>query len=122
MCDCRANSGNIELDKKIEEWLSWDKNTQTHTEIKNHLKNGDYKHLSKVLLDRISFGTAGLRGKMSAGYSCMNDLVIIQTAQGLLKYLEEEDAQLLKTNGIVLGYDGRHNSKRYCSSNKLLMV
>lgn len=119
MCECRVNTGNVELDKKIEEWLSWDRNPTTHAEIKNYLKNGDINYLSKVLLNRISFGTAGLRGKMGAGYFCMNDLVIIQTAQGLLKHLEEENLQLLKSNGIVFGYDGRHNSKRYVQKLKL---
>lgn len=50
---------------------------------------------------------------MAAGYSCMNDLVIIQTGQGFLKYLEKDRTDPLKKNGIVVGYDGRHNSKRY---------
>ncbi|KAJ8960674.1 hypothetical protein NQ314_006043 [Rhamnusium bicolor] len=70
------------------------------------------EELKKILLKRISFGTAGLRGKMSVGYACMNDLVIIQTAQGLLNFLAEDNIDLLTTNGIVVGYDGRHNSKR----------
>lgn len=52
---------------------------------------------------------------MAAGYSCMNDLVIIQTGQGFLKYLEKERADPLRKNGIVVGYDGRYNSKRYFS-------
>lgn len=109
-------SGNVELDKRIEEWLSWDKNERTLQEIKDHVDNGNFNELSTILLGRISFGTAGLRGKMAAGYTCMNDLVIVQTAQGLLKHLEEHDETLLKTNGIIVGYDGRHNSKRYVIS------
>jgi phosphoglucomutase/phosphopentomutase len=35
----------------------------------------------------MSFGTAGLRSKMGAGYSMMNDLTIIQTAQVRVKQL-----------------------------------
>lgn len=107
-----ASSGNVELDKKIEEWLSWDKNEKTANEIKMLVANGNYNELSNVLLSRISFGTAGLRGKMGAGYTGMNDLVIVQTAQGLLKHLEENEEALLRKTGIVIGYDGRHNSKR----------
>lgn len=112
MYENQVSSGNIELDKKIDEWLSWDRNEKTCNEIKNYVKNGNFEHLSDVLLNRISFGTAGLRGKMAAGYNCMNDLVIIQTGQGFLKYLQETHETLLKTKGIVIGYDGRHNSKR----------
>lgn len=106
-------TGNNELNKKIEEWLSWDQNDTTLTEIKTLAADGNYDVLSKIMLKRISFGTAGLRGKMAAGYACMNDLVIVQTAQGLLKHLQENDSKLLNENGIVIGYDGRYNSRRF---------
>lgn len=61
----------------------------------------------------MAFGTAGLRGPMKAGFDSMNDLVILQTGQGLVKYVkvcypDEKDQQ----RGIVLSYDGRYNSKR----------
>jgi phosphoglucomutase/phosphopentomutase len=101
-----------QLDEKIQEWLAWDKNPTTSATIKKLLEEKKFDELSEKLLKRLSFGTAGLRGKMDAGYSAMNDLVIIQTGQGLLKYLEHCDKKLLKGSGIVIGYDGRHNSKR----------
>lgn len=63
-------------------------------------------------MNRMEFGTAGLRAKMGPGNSQMNDLTIIQTAQGLLKYLNENHGQL-KPKGIIVGYDGRHNSKKW---------
>ncbi|KAB0802826.1 hypothetical protein PPYR_05012 [Photinus pyralis] len=107
-------SGNVELDKKIGEWLSWDQNEKTSAEIRAYVETANFNELSKILLNRISFGTAGLRGKMASGYTCMNDLVVVQTAQGLLKYLEGSDQlELLRKNGIVIGYDGRYNSKRF---------
>lgn len=100
-----------ELEAKVKEWLDWDRNPDTRKVIQDLSQKDDKDALRKLLLQRIEFGTAGLRGRMSAGYSCMNDLVIIQTAQGFLKYLQEADKDLQK-KGIVLGYDGRHNSKR----------
>lgn len=77
-------------------------------------KRGDLKKLAKLLLTRLSFGTAGLRGVMQAGYNAMNDLVVIQTAQGLAKYIKKcfPTAEQLAC-GVVFGYDGRYNSKRY---------
>lgn len=101
------------LDEKIKEWLSWDKNPTTKSYIESLSKQDKRDVLSDLLLKRLSFGTAGLRGKMGAGYSAMNDLVIIQTGQGLLAYLEENEKTLLENNGVVVGYDGRHNSRRY---------
>lgn len=112
-CGNMSSESNFsKLDKKITEWLNWDRNESTRAALEKLVKENNRSELSKILLTRIAFGTAGLRGKMSVGYACMNDLVIIQTGQGFLKYLEKTDPVLLKTNGIVVGFDGRHNSKR----------
>ncbi|KAG5899899.1 hypothetical protein JTB14_002451 [Gonioctena quinquepunctata] len=107
MCDDSS------LDAKIAEWLKWDRNEENLIALKDLVSENRRDELSRILLKRISFGTAGLRGKMSVGYACMNDLVIIQTGQGFLKYLEEFHKDLLQKTGIVIGYDGRHNSKRW---------
>ena len=46
----------------------------------------------------MEFGTAGLRARMGAGNSMMNDLTIIQATQGLLTYMKQQfsDEQLNK--------------------------
>lgn len=61
----------------------------------------------------MEFGTAGLRARMGAGYSMMNDLTIIQTGQGFLAYLLSVFGDKLKQQGIIVGYDARHNSKTF---------
>jgi phosphomannomutase len=48
---------------------------------------------------------------MGAGYSCMSDLTIIQSTQGLLRYAQTVLPDL-KKRGVVVGYDARHNSHR----------
>lgn len=48
---------------------------------------------------------------MGPGYSQMNDLVIVQTAQGLSKYLIDVVLNAPE-KGVIIGYDGRHCSKR----------
>ena len=103
-----------ELKLKIDTWLEWDRNATTRKEIEDLVAKEDWKKLDKLLMSRLAFGTAGLRGVMQAGFNAMNDLVVIQTAQGLLQYVlkcfpNEAD----RNRGIVLGYDGRHNSKRF---------
>lgn len=65
-------------------------------------------------MTRLAFGTAGLRGVMRAGYNGMNEMVVIQTAQGLMEYVRDcypnpKDQK----RGVVFGYDGRHQSKRF---------
>lgn len=44
----------------------------------------------------------------------MNDLVVIQSAQGLVKYLLKCFPSVeQRAKGVVFGYDGRYNSKRF---------
>lgn len=94
------------------EYLKQDKNPETNSEIQNLLLIKDYKQLSNLLSTRIQFGTAGLRAIMGAGYTSMNQLTVIQTTQGLLKYL---DSIHNIPYSIVIGYDHRNNSKKYAS-------
>lgn len=67
------------------------------------------EELSSLFPDgRIGFGTAGLRSEMKAGPHGMNDLVVIQAAQGIAKYvLQENDAKEGQKLRAVIGYDHR---------------
>lgn len=51
----------------------------------------------------------GLRAKMEAGFSRMNDVTVIQASQGLAQYIRESAAEV----SVVIGYDHRHNSERF---------
>lgn len=96
------------------QWLEWDSNPVTHKEIQDLVDKGDQKELAVRMLPRISFGTAGLRAKMQAGYAFMNDLVVQQASQGLCMYLEKLlGAKVAMEQGLVLGFDGRHNSRAF---------
>ncbi|XP_037087325.1 phosphoglucomutase-2-like [Pollicipes pollicipes] len=107
-----AQAADPALNAKINEWLSWDKNEETHAEISQLHQAEDWAQLRKLLLQRMTFGTAGLRGRMGAGYGCMNDLVIVQTTQGLARYLLQTVPDAAG-RGVVVGYDGRYHSRRF---------
>ncbi|CAJ0834564.1 9357_t:CDS:2 [Entrophospora sp. SA101] len=68
----------------LQEWLRLDKNPSTRAEIEKLYGERNIEELGKRLLNRISFGTAGLRSKMEAGFSRMNDLTVIQASQVLI--------------------------------------
>ena len=51
------------------------------------MKAGDVLKLRKLLLRRLEFGTAGLRGAMGLGSCCMNDLVVLQSTQAGKRWL-----------------------------------
>ncbi|XP_061729731.1 phosphopentomutase isoform X1 [Cydia pomonella] len=108
-----CNSGDLKLDAAVEGWLKIDKNPETRKEVLDDIANSRWDKLRGSMLKRQKFGTAGLRGRMGAGYTGMNDVVVLQTAQGLCSYIQKECHQGQLQNGIVIGYDGRYNSKRF---------
>ncbi|XP_023171551.2 glucose 1,6-bisphosphate synthase [Drosophila hydei] len=115
-------SGDEKLDKKINDWLEWDQNPKTKSEINELVVKKDWATLKLRLCKRICFGTAGLRAEMRAGFDSMNDLVVIQTAQGICEYLKKSypDKNSWSERGIVFGYDARHNSKRFAELSALV--
>lgn len=89
ICKMASNtSGDIKLDDLLAKWLQWDPAEWTRQEIEALKQAGDWKQLKERLGTRISFGTAGLRARMQAGFAFMNDLTVLQASQGLLRYVK----------------------------------
>ena len=101
------------LEALIREWLRLDRDEATRKEILELVKQENVDELEALVGSRLTFGTAGLRARMGAGFSRLNSLTIIQTSQGLAQYLIEEENALATTAGVVVGYDARHNSKKF---------
>ena len=81
-------------------------NAECRDEIHELVDAGHEAALQERLGCRLAFGTAGLRGPMRGGYNGMNDLVMIQTTQGLASYLIEQfGEQVVKAHAYV-GDDG----------------
>lgn len=106
------STGDPTLDSLVKNWLAWDQHEKTRQDIIALATDKNVKELEKRLGSRMQFGTAGIRAEMGAGNSMMNDLTIIQTAQGLVQYLLKTCPDV-KQKGLVLGYDGRHNSEKW---------
>lgn len=104
--DCCAD-----LQVKIDNWLKWDKNEETRAQIEQLVAVNDCKSLKARMNGRLVFGTAGIRSPMEAGFGRLNDLTILQITNGFAKYMLTQFPG--ECNGIAIGFDGRHNSKRY---------
>ena len=78
------------LNEAAHEYLSFDPNPLTRAILSDLLQDNKLDELHTCLKKRIAFGTAGLRAKMAAGYNSMNDIVILQTTQGIVKYLNSQ--------------------------------
>ncbi|KAH6918817.1 phosphoglucomutase 1, partial [Coprinopsis sp. MPI-PUGE-AT-0042] len=101
-----------DLQRQAEEWLRLDKNPETRAEVEELLSGNKTKELELRFGSRIEFGTAGLRGRMEAGWSRMNDLTIIQASQGLAEYVATNVSDAL-SKGVVVGHDHRHHSRHW---------
>jgi hypothetical protein len=75
------------------QYVSWDPNPETRQAVQELIDQQNEAKLQQLLGKRVQFGTAGLRAAMGPGYACMNDLVVLQTCQGLSRYLESVDPQ-----------------------------
>nr|XP_033328793.1 glucose 1,6-bisphosphate synthase isoform X2 [Megalopta genalis] len=115
------NTGKIELDNKINEWLKWNKDPKASHEVEELVEGNNIEILSNLFLERLKFGTAGLRGHMGPGYNQMNDLVIVQTGQGLSNYLLNAVSNASE-KGVIIGYDGRHCSKRFAELTATIFI
>ncbi|KJE89583.1 phosphoglucomutase [Capsaspora owczarzaki ATCC 30864] len=113
--------GDASLDQLVQQWLSLDQNPKTRKEITDLVEAGNKAELHTRLDARMEFGTAGLRAAMAAGYSRMNDVTIIQTAQGFARYVEDVQPDA-KSMGVAIGYDARHNSQRWAQLSALALV
>ena len=109
---------------RAQEWCVWDPNETSTKCLQDLLAQADkgnvesQQRLSMLFPDdqaRIGFGTAGLRAAMGIGPLRMNDLVIVQTAQGIAKYCQEQNPGTEKLM-IVIGYDHRLNPELGLSS------
>ena len=107
----RIDSGDTELDQRIQEWLSLDQQPASILEVKQLVQEKKFEDLRNIMMSYLTFGTAGLRSKMGAGFSRINDLTVIQATQGLCRYLEKLFPDV-KQRGVVVGFDARHNSER----------
>ncbi|KAH8277942.1 hypothetical protein KR018_010598 [Drosophila ironensis] len=126
MCQIKTMqlSGDEELDQQIRNWIRWDKCPSTSCQVMDAVRACDWDTLRKRLCTRITFGTAGLRACMRAGFDSMNELVVVQTAQGLAKYLIEQfpDPNDLTERGVVIGFDGRYNSHRFAELTAIVLL
>ncbi|PFH36280.1 glucosephosphate-mutase GPM2 [Besnoitia besnoiti] len=104
---------NTALAAAVQTWCELDMREETQKETRELLRNLKEEELAKLFLVRLDFGTAGLRGRMGAGFSRMNDVTIQQTSQGYCAFLVDRFGVDGNDRGVVVGFDARHNSRRF---------
>lgn len=100
---------NTHLQLQVKHWLENDPDPRTQSQLQTLVDSGNEAELAARFAGRLEFGTAGLRGVVGAGPMGMNRLVIRQTSAGLGAYLLDQIKDAAE-RGVVIGYDGRHDS------------
>ncbi|ABV88047.1 phospho-sugar mutase [Shewanella pealeana] len=101
-----------QLALRVKHWMASDPDPLMRQQLQTLLNSGDSAELEGRFAGRLAFGTAGLRGVVGAGPTRMNRLVVQQTSAGLGAYLKAQISDVA-TRGVVIGYDGRHDSKQF---------
>ncbi|MEV6629626.1 phospho-sugar mutase [Actinoplanes sp. NPDC051470] len=97
--------------ERAEAWLADDPDPVARAEIRALLDGlpGSAGELADRFAGPLTFGTAGLRGRLRAGPNGMNLAVVTRAAAGLVGWLSGTGAD----GPLVIGYDARHGSRAF---------
>jgi phosphomannomutase len=93
---------------EVEAWIADDPDPKTAGQLRTLVAEGDEQAISKCFSGFLQFGTAGLRGPLGPGPSCMNRAVVGRTAAGLVRFMKARGM-----NSVVIGRDARHGSEDF---------
>jgi len=96
------------LKAEVQAWIADDPDPKTAAELTSLLEAGDEEVLNKYFSGFLQFGTAGLRGPIGPGPSCMNRAVVGRTAAGISSYMRERGMKR-----VVIGRDARYGSEDF---------
>jgi phosphomannomutase len=96
----------LKLLAEVRAWIEDDPDPQTAAQLTALLDAEDEVALRKFFAGFLEFGTAGLRGPLGPGPSCMNQAVVGKTAAGIVAYMKERSL-----TSVVIGRDARHGSE-----------
>jgi phosphomannomutase len=91
---------------EVRAWIQDDPDPVTAAQLKQLIEAEDEVTLRKFFAGFLEFGTAGLRGPLGPGPSCMNQAVVGKTAAGIVQYMKERSL-----TSVVIGRDARHGSE-----------
>ena len=99
---------NAALIAEVEQWITRDPDPRTAAQLQTWMDEGNEKELQRCFNGFLEFGTAGLRGPVGPGPSCMNRAVVGRAAAGIAAFMKKNGLQ-----SVVIGRDGRHGSEDF---------
>lgn len=100
----------------VQAWLDADPDEETRAET-TALLAGDAEELRARFSGHLSFGTAGLRGRLGAGPNRMNRVIVRLVAAALA-----DEVASGPDPHVVVGYDARHGSATFASDTARVLL
>ena len=97
-----------QLRSEVQEWIKNDPDKNTAERLSKWLAENNEVELKRSFNGFLQFGTAGLRGPVGPGPSCMNRAVVSRAASGIVSYMKKNNL-----NSVVIGKDARHGSDEF---------
>ena len=104
----------MELRERVERWITVDPDPEAQAELRALLDRDATEALRERFAHGLTFGTAGLRGRLGAGPSRMNVATVRSASAGLARYLLDR-VEGASEAGVVIGHDARHGSARFAA-------
>ena len=97
-----------------ERYNEWLEKISDNDPLKEELlkMSGDEQAIEESFYQDLSFGTAGLRGKVGVGTNRMNFLTVGKASQGVADYIVSKGKEACE-KGVVIAHDPRHFSKEF---------
>ena len=106
-----------DLTQEVMQWITHDPDPKTAAQLQQWLNENNQSELKRSFNGFLQFGTAGLRGPMGPGPSCMNRAVVSRAAAGIAAFMK---AHGLKS--VVIGRDARHGSKDFAKDSAEILA
>jgi phosphomannomutase len=97
-----------QLRNEVLDWIQNDPDANSAKQLTQWLKEDNKTEIERCFAGFLQFGTAGLRGPLGPGPSCMNRAVVSRTAAGILAFMKANNL-----GSIVIGRDARHGSEDF---------
>ncbi len=106
-----------DLKFEITEWIKHDPDPKTAKQLQQWLDQGNEEKLTAAFNGFLQFGTAGLRGPIGPGPSCMNRAVVSRAAAGIAAFMKKHNLQ-----SVVIGRDARHGSAEFAKDSAEILA
>ena len=106
-----------DLNQEVTDWIKHDPDPNTAKQLQQWLDQNNLEKLTAAFNGFLQFGTAGLRGPIGPGPSCMNRAVVSRAAAGIAAFMKKHNLK-----SVVIGRDARHGSAEFAKDSAEILA